>query len=150
LNERLGDIRWLQLLRIHNSIVRNQVRDHGGYVVKGQGDGFMVAFASARSAVLCARAIQRAIDARLSMHPAGKIRLRIGLHTGEAIRDEADFYGKSIVLAARITDQAQGGEILASAVVKQLTESAGDVRFDDERELELDGLGGMHKVYSVI
>jgi hypothetical protein len=87
--------------------------------------------------------------ARFSEHPAGTIRLRIGLHTGEAIKDEADFYGKNVALAARITDQARGGEILASAVVKQLTESAGDVHFEDERELELDGLAGTQTVYRV-
>jgi class 3 adenylate cyclase len=149
LNERLGDVRWLQLLRTHNAIVRDQVREHGGYEVKAQGDGFMIAFASARRAVHCARAIQRAIDTRLTDHPAGAIRLRIGLHTGEAIKDEADFYGKNVVLAARITDRAEGGEILVSSVVKQLAESAGDVRFENERELELDGLGGTHTVYSV-
>lgn len=148
-NERLGDVRWHELLREHHAIVREQVHEHGGYEVKAQGDGFMVAFASARRAVECARAIQRAIDLRLGDHPDGPIRLRIGLHTGEAIRDEADFYGKNVVLAARITDQARGGEILVSAVVKQLTESAGDIRFDDARELELDGLAGTHTVYRV-
>jgi class 3 adenylate cyclase len=148
-NERLGDVRWLELLRAHHAIVREQVQEHGGYEVKSQGDGFMIAFASARRAVECARAIQRAVDMRLGEHPDGPIRLRIGLHTGETIRDEADFYGKNVVLAARITDQARGGEILASAVVKQLTESAGDIRFDDARELELDGLAGTHTVYRV-
>jgi class 3 adenylate cyclase len=149
-NERLGDVRWLELLRSHHAIVRDQVHEHGGYEVKAQGDGFMIAFASARRAVQCACAIQRAIDARLGENPDGPIRLRIGLHTGEAIRAESDFYGKNVALAARITDQARGGEILASSVVKQLTESAGDVRFDNERELELDGLAGTHTVYRVI
>jgi class 3 adenylate cyclase len=149
LNERLGDVRWLQLLRTHHAIVREQVHEHGGYEVKAQGDGFMVAFASARRAVHCARAIQRAIDARLGEHPDGSIRVRIGLHTGEAIRDEADFYGKNVVLAARITDQARGGEILASSVVKHLTESAGDIRFDNGREVELDGVAGTQTVYRV-
>jgi class 3 adenylate cyclase len=120
INERLGDVRWLKLVRAHHAIVRDQVHDHGGYEVKAQGDGFMIAFASARRAVECARAMQRAIDARLGEHPDGPLRLRIGLHTGEAIRDEADFYGKNVALAARITDQARGGEILASSVVKQL------------------------------
>ncbi len=150
LNDRLGDLRWLELLRAHHAIVREQVHQHGGFEVKSQGDGFMIAFPSARRAVQCARAIQREIDSRLGQHPDGPIRLRIGLHTGEAIREEADFYGKNIVLAARIADQARGGEILASAVVKQLTESAGDVNFEDERELELEGITGTHRVYKVI
>jgi class 3 adenylate cyclase len=150
LNERVGDVRWLELLRAHHAVVREQVQAHGGYEVKAQGDGFMIAFPSARRAVQCARAIQQAIGTHLAEHPDGPIRLRIGLHTGEAIREEADFYGKNVVLAARIADQAHGGEILASSVVRQLTESAGDVRFENERELELDGLAGTHTVYRVV
>ena len=150
LNERLGDVRWLELLRAHHAIVRDQVHQHGGFEVKSQGDGFMIAFPSARRAVECARAIQDAIASQLGDHADGSIRLRIGLHTGEAIKEEADFYGKNIVLAARIADRARGGEILASSVVKQLTESAGDLRFENERELELDGLAGTHTVYRVL
>ena len=149
-NERLGDVRWLELLRAHHAIVREEVHRHGGYEVKAQGDGFMIAFASARRAVQCARAIHHAIDDQLGTHPDGPIRVRIGLHTGEAIREEADFYGKNVVLAARITDQARGGEILASSVVKDLTESAGDVRFEEGRELVLNGLNGTHTVYRVV
>jgi eukaryotic-like serine/threonine-protein kinase len=150
LNERVGDVRWLELLRAHHALVREQVHQHGGFEVKSQGDGFMIAFPSARRAVQCARAIQSAMESSLGEHPDGPIRLRIGLHTGEAIREEADFYGKNIVLAARIADEAGGGEILASSVVKQLTESAGDLRFENERDLELDGLTGTHRVYNVI
>ena len=150
LNERLGDVRWLELLRAHHAIVRDQVHQHGGFEVKSQGDGFMIAFPSARRAVECARAIQDAIDSQLGDHADGAIRLRIGLHTGEAIKEETDFYGKNIVLAARIADRARGGEILASSVVKQLTESAGDLRFENEQELELDGLAGTHTVYRVL
>jgi eukaryotic-like serine/threonine-protein kinase len=149
LNERVGDVRWLELLRAHHEIVREQVHQHGGFEVKSQGDGFMIAFPSARRGVECARRIQEQIDSRLAEHPDGPIRLRIGLHTGEAIREEADFYGKNIVLAARIADQARGGEILASSVVKQLTESAGDLQFENERDVELDGLTGTYTVYKV-
>jgi class 3 adenylate cyclase len=150
LNERLGDVQWLALLRAHHAIVREQVHQHGGFEVKAQGDGFMIAFPSARRAVECARAIQHAIDRELGDRAEAPIRLRIGLHTGEAIKEETDFYGKNIVLAARIADRAHGGEILASSVVKQLTESAGDLRFENERELELDGLAGTYTVYKVL
>jgi class 3 adenylate cyclase len=150
LNERLGDMRWLELLRAHNTVVRGQVHAYGGFEVKAQGDGFMIAFASARRAIQCARAIQEAIDRDLGDNPDGPIRVRIGLHTGEALRDESDFYGKNVVVAARITDKARGGEILASSVVKQLTESAGDVGFEEAREVELSGLAGTHAVYRVV
>jgi class 3 adenylate cyclase len=52
-------------------------------------------------------------------------------------------------VAARIADQARGGEVVASSVVKQLTEATGDVTFDDPREVELAGLAGTHVVYRV-
>ncbi len=149
LNERLGDVRWLELLRAHHAVVREQVKEHAGYEVKAQGDGFMIAFASARTAVRCARAIQHALASELADHPDGPVRVRIGLHTGEAIKEEADFYGKNVVLAARIAGQARGGEILASGVVKQLTESGGDISFEDEREVQLAGLAGSHRIYRV-
>jgi class 3 adenylate cyclase len=150
LNERLGDVRWLELLRAHNRLIREQVQACGGFEVKSQGDGFMIAFPSARRAIDCAQAIQGTIDAELGKHPDGPVRVRIGLHTGEAIREDADFYGRNVVVAARIADQARGGEILASSVVKELTESAGDVGFGDEREVRLAGLDGTHALYKIV
>lgn len=59
LNERLGDRRWFELLRAHNRIVRDCVREHGGYEVKAQGDGFMVAYPSVRRALECAIDMER-------------------------------------------------------------------------------------------
>jgi class 3 adenylate cyclase len=89
--------------------VREQVQARGGFEAKAQGDGFMIAFPSARRAVQCAEAIQRAISSEFGEDPEGPIRLRIGLHTGEAIREEADFYGKNVVLAARIATKPAAG-----------------------------------------
>jgi len=82
------------------------------------------------------------------------IRVRIGLHTGEAIKEgdaggRADFFGKNVILAARIAGQAKGGEILVSSLLKELTESGGDIRFGDGREVELKGLSGSHRVFPV-
>jgi class 3 adenylate cyclase len=73
----------------------------------------------------------------------------MGLHTGEAIRDADDFFGKNVILAARIADQAEGGEILVSALVKELIESGGDFHFENGRDVALKGLSGTGKVYSV-
>ena len=84
LNTRLGDVRWLELLRAHHAIVRREVREQGGLEVKVQGDGFMIALPSARRVLLCALAIQRAIHADLGEHPDGPIRIRIGMHSGDA------------------------------------------------------------------
>jgi class 3 adenylate cyclase len=149
LNERLGDARWLELLRAHHRVIRGQVHEHGGFEVKVQGDGFMVAFPGARRAVKCARAIQHAIAAEFEAQPEGPIRVRIGLHTGEVLKEEEDLYGKNVVLAARIAELADGGEIVASAVVKELAESGGDIGFDDARDVELKGLSGSYRIFRV-
>lgn len=54
-----------------------------------------------------------------------------------------------MVLASRIADEAQGGEILVSSLLKELTESAGDIRFGEGREVELKGLSGGQRVFVV-
>jgi class 3 adenylate cyclase len=149
LNERLGDQRWLELLRAHNALVRRCLREHQGYEVKTWGDAFMLAFGSARRALQCAVAIQRA----LSEHDESAetpIRVRIGLHTGEAVKEADDFYGKHVVLASRIADEARGGEILVSSLLKDLTESAGEFTFGERREVGVKGLKGKQGVYEVV
>ena len=147
-NERLGDKRWLSLLREHNAIVRERVKKQEGFEVKSQGDGFMVAFQSARRGLECAIDIQQALAER-NEGAEEPIQVRIGLHTGEAIKDGDDFFGKHVNLAARVAGQAAGGEILASSLLKELADSAGDVSFGEGREVELKGLAGSHRVFAV-
>jgi class 3 adenylate cyclase len=148
LTERLGDQRAHEVLRAHNAVVREEVAAHGGFEVKSQGDGFMLAFHSARQALACAIAIQRALPSGRSGN-LDPVRVRIGLHTGEAIREADDFFGKAVILAARIAAQANGGEILASSLVKELTESRGEFAFADPREVALKGLSGTYRLFSV-
>ncbi len=128
--------------------MRGQVATHEGFEVKSEGDGFMLAFQSAWSALQCAADIQRAFAQR-NDNAEEPVRVRIGLHTGEAIKEADDFFGKNVILAARIAGQAQGGEILVSSLLKELTESAGDIAFGDGREVELKGLSGQHHVFQV-
>jgi len=149
LTEHLGDQRWLDLLRGHNAVIRRQVGEHSGFEVKSQGDGFMVAFASARSAIHCAIAIQRDFAARRDGGHEQPLHLRIGLHTGEVIREETDFFGKNVILAARIAAQAQSDEILVSAVLRELVVSSQEFEFGEPREHELKGLQGSHRIFDV-
>jgi class 3 adenylate cyclase len=182
MTERLGDQRWMEVLREHNAIVREQVKAHGGFEVKSEGDGFMVAFGSARRALESAIAIQRAFagergvgarrrddgterqdvadDDRVIDSATGseasplqrsetEIRVRIGLHTGEAIKEGEDFFGKNVILAARIAAQARGGEVLVSSLLKALVDSAGDIAFGETRAVELKGLFGTHEIHEV-
>ena len=147
--ERLGDIQAQEVVRDHNSIINREVEAHGGSVVKSMGDGFMLAFSSGHSAISSAVAMQRSFGAYNSEHSAEPVQVRIGLHTGDVIKEGEDFFGRNVILAARVAAQAQGGEILVSSLVKQLTESRGDIRFDEGREVELKGLDGKALIYSV-
>jgi class 3 adenylate cyclase len=147
MTERLGDAAALQVVRAHNRIVREQVKVHGGSELELQGDGFLLAFAKAGSALQCAIAIQRALSAYSVEHADQPIRVRIGIHTGEPIKEADRFFGKSVILAARIAAQARGGEILVSSVVKDLCENTPEVRFDEGREVELKGLAGKRRVF---
>ncbi len=149
LTERLGDTQWLDVLRAHNSVVREQVKEHRCFEVKSQGDGFMIASQSARRAVHCAIGIQRGL-AEYNQTAPEPINVRMGLHTGEVLKDADDFFGKHVILASRIAGKARGGEILVSSLLKDLTESSGDLSFGESREVELKGLGGSYRIHEVI
>lgn len=77
------------------------------------------------------------------------MRVRIGLHTGEALREADDFYGHHVNLAVRIAAKARGGEILVSALLRELTERAGEFAFGAGRDVELKGITGPQRVYEV-
>jgi predicted ATPase/class 3 adenylate cyclase len=149
MTERLGDLKARDVIRDHNRIVREQLAAHGGFEVELQGDGFLLAFPSARRGLLCAIAIQREMAAYSAAHPEQPIRVRIGLHTGEALREADKFFGKTVILAARIAAQAHGGEILVSSLVQELTESAGDIQFNGARDVALKGLTGTYSLHVV-
>ena len=148
LNERLGDARWMDVLRTHDRLIRDQVGTAGGTVVKNQGDGYMLAFSSARRAVECAVALQRGIG-QLSCTEAD-VRVRMGLHTGEPVREADDFYGRDVAYAARVGSAASGGEILVSSLVKSLIEPGAVFTLDGPREHEFKGFDGPQPVFAVV
>lgn len=148
--ERLGDRAAMDLLHEHNDIVRGQVAVWGGYEVKAQGDGFMLAFSGAHKGLHCAVGIQRALSARNRARPDMPVQVRLGLHTGEAIREGSDFVGGAVVLAARITQQAKGGQVLVSSVLKDLCDLSGEFRFGDGQDVFLKGLSESRRLYEVV
>ncbi len=122
---------------------------HDGFEVKSQGDGFMIAFPEPRRSLHCAVAIQRAFAAHNERPRLEPLRVRIGLHTGEAIREGQDFFGRNVTLASRIADEANGGEILVSSLLKELTESSGAFEFDAGREVSFKGISGTQPVFEL-
>ncbi len=136
---RLGDDAAREVLRACDELVRQQVTRHRGQEVKHTGDGLMVAFTSARRAVACAVDIQRAIAGRNRQDPERAVRVRIGLNTGEVIREETDLFGATVNAAARIADHADAGEILISETAKGVLGEATKVELEDRGEVELKG-----------
>lgn len=149
MTERLGDLRAREILYAHNQIVREQVVSCGGFEVKSQGDGFMLAFAGASKALRCSVGIQRAFTDYDDKHPEEPIRVRMGLHTGEALKEADDFLGRTVIIASRIADEAKGGQILVSALLKELTDGTGEFEFGDLREVKLKGLTQTYRLYPV-
>ncbi len=147
LTARLGDHAWLDLLRRHNAVIEDATAVHGGSVVETQGDGSMLAFSSARRAVACAQAIQREIASAFA-DDSPPIRVRIGIHTGDALHEADHFFGTAVHYAARVASQALGGEVLVSNLVRDLVAGPG-IDFLESREVELKGLEGSHRLFAV-
>jgi class 3 adenylate cyclase len=137
----------VKVLERHNRLIQKLVDDHGGHVVKSQGDGFMIAFADAGQAVLCGVEVQRALLENAD-HWEG-IRVRIGIHVGPSVRRGDDLFGRNVAMAARIAGQADGGEILVSESVRDAIDGLPDIELCTPREVELKGLQGRHNLYAV-
>ncbi|OBA58377.1 cyclase [Mycobacterium sp. 1100029.7] len=146
-NEALGDRGWLKVLDKHNKLIQKFVDDHDGHVVKNQGDGFMMAFADPRRAVLCGIGVQRALLDNPDRWDG--IRVRIGVHVGPSVRRGDDLFGRNVAMAARVAGQADGGEILVSEAVREAIAGAADIELSEPYEVELKGLQGTHNLYPV-
>ncbi|HJQ96508.1 MAG TPA: adenylate/guanylate cyclase domain-containing protein [Acidimicrobiia bacterium] len=132
----MGNQPWEQLLGWHDETFRFLFSRHAGQVVSTTGDGFFVAFDSARQALHCAIAIQRAlVDHRRATGFAPSV--RIGLHTDEGTRRGEDYSGQGVHIAARVCALAHGGEIVAtSATIAE----AGELVTTEAREEKLKGV----------
>jgi class 3 adenylate cyclase len=147
---KFGDADWFDLLNRHNDIVRKLVKKHGGREIKAQGDGFMLTFPSARAGIRCMSDVERQLAAHATDNPEHAIRVRVGIHTGEAISDAGgDLFGRHIIVAARIAALADGNQILASGVTKEIA-STGEFRFGEAQTVSLKGIEGDYTVYEVL
>lgn len=113
LAETVGDETWADLLRWHDAALRGRFLEHHGEEVDHAGDGFLVAFDSAAPAITCAVAVQRMLAAHRREHGFAP-RIRIGVHTADAVRSGRAFRGSGVHQAARIAALAGADEILAS------------------------------------
>jgi class 3 adenylate cyclase len=148
LTQTLGDARAQELVRAHNTIVRQALVTHGGSEIKRTGDGIMAAFPSVSGAVDCAIAIQRAFEEYNQRHPDLPMQVRVGLNSGEPVAEDQDLFGTVVQLAARICAQAQPGQILTSDVVRQLVAGKGFV-FQEIGDVALRGFRDPVRLHEV-
>ena len=140
MTERLGDQTSREVLREHHRIVRHMLDRHGGREINVQGDGFMVAFGGVARALRCAVDVQRAFRSYSEANLDRPIQVHIGVHTGDAVQEDDDFLGHTVIVASRLAAAAQPGEILVSSLSEQLVQGTGEFTFIEHRESVLKGL----------
>ncbi|MEP6753562.1 MAG: adenylate/guanylate cyclase domain-containing protein, partial [Candidatus Dormiibacterota bacterium] len=145
-----GDEAAYTMLRLHNTLVQEQLALYRGHVVKTQGDSFMVSFDSARTAVTCATAIQKAIREANRQRDGARIQIGIGINTGEPVREGADFFGGTVNLASRICAVAEPGQILVSETLRAVAGKIEGTSFDDKGAFALKGFREPQHLYEVV
>jgi class 3 adenylate cyclase len=132
--DRLGDDAAHGVRRRHFDLLRERVRENDGREVKSLGDGLMVVFESPQLAAVAALAMQRAVA-----ECEDAIELRVGIASGETVREEDDYFGRPVVVARRLCDAAAPGETLVAGPARGLV---ADTSVDRERRgpLVLKGL----------
>lgn len=133
-----GDEVAAQLIAEHQKLMGPVVRSRGGRIVKRLGDGLMLTFPAPEAALLAALELVEAIEEPL--------RLRAGLHVGEAVITRDDVMGHVVNVAARITEAAKGSEVLASVDVRTAVAPMAGVAFGRARRIRLKGVEPMSLV----
>ena len=131
-------------LRVHDAIVRGAIERHGGYVFGTGGDGFCAAFSTAADATAAALEAQEALRDDSTVDFA----VRMGLHTGEAIERDRNYFGSEVNRAARLMSIAHGGQVLVSDATEVLLRDRAALRPLGEHRLR--GLRGRLSVYQVL
>jgi class 3 adenylate cyclase/tetratricopeptide (TPR) repeat protein len=134
---RAGDEDAQRIFRAHRHLLSDAVAAHGGHEVKWLGDGLMVAFPSAADAIGCAIDMQRASRRLVE---GEQLTVRVGLNAGEALRDVDDYFGTPVVVARRLCDRAEGGQILCTETVAGLLAGRAGFGFTELGKLALKGV----------
>jgi class 3 adenylate cyclase len=138
----IGDRRWTQTLDAFDSFARRQVERFGGRLVKSTGDGHLATFDAPGRAILCACAVRDGVG-------RFEIEIRAGLHTGEIEKRADDVGGLAVVIARRVCDTGDGGEVLVSGAVPPLVAGSG-IAFTDRGMHALKGVPDEWHLYEVV
>jgi class 3 adenylate cyclase/tetratricopeptide (TPR) repeat protein len=137
--ERVGPEAAEGLRLEHFGLLRGALERTGGREVKNLGDGLMVVFSSASQALECAARMQQAVEAR-NRRAQERLEVRIGLSLGEATVRDGDYFGEPVIESSRLCAQAEGGQIVVNALVRQLGGAREGHSFRSLGGLELKGI----------
>lgn len=114
---------YADVLVEHHRLIRHSLRQHEGREIDTQGDAFFATFESATACVSAVIEMQRSVASHAwpSNEP---VRVRMGIHTGEAMRTTAGLVGYDVHRAARIAAVANGGQVLLSAPTAALVDAS--------------------------
>jgi len=141
LTQELGDVAAAERVERLNRIVQRISVERGGRPVKWLGDGVMFHFPEPSAGVKAAIEMVAALSAA-ELPPA-----HVGLHAGPVVRQEGDYYGQTVNLAARIGEYARPGEVLVSRAVVAASAGA-DVAFEAIGAVQLKGVSGLVELYA--
>lgn len=133
----------------HDALLREAIELQGGQVFKTVGDAFCAAFSTATAALNAALSVQRALQTPLADL---QIRVRTGLHTGEAEQRDNDYFGNALNRVARLMSAGHGGQILLSHETASLVrdELPADTTLRDMGKHRLKGLAQLEHLFQVI
>lgn len=143
----MGDRLWSQTIEAHFALMQKVVSRTDGQLVKSLGDGTLSRFASARQALRAAQTIQREM-AQDQEGPA--LALRIGVHTGDVVQSNDDFFGTVVNKAARLMAHAGPGEIAVSQATCALVGEGEEFSFSAPEALHLKGFDGVEMMQRLI
>ena len=132
----------------HDEILRSAIAANDGHVFSTAGDGVGAVFGRAANAIAAALTAQRELSAEPWVG-GPVLRVRMGVHTGEADERDGDFFGPAVNRAARIMGAANGGQVLVSDLTAGLVEQVADVKLVDLGSIELKGVIEPAHVYGV-
>jgi predicted ATPase/class 3 adenylate cyclase len=134
----------------HDELLRDAVDSHRGFILKNTGDGLHAVFATAHDAVTAAVVAQRGLLAD-DWNIAETVRVRMGIHTGEAKVRDGDYSGAAVNRAGRLMSVAHGGQIVVSAATEELLHDALPEKygFVDLGEHQLRDLGRPERLFQV-
>jgi class 3 adenylate cyclase/tetratricopeptide (TPR) repeat protein len=144
-----GDVGADDILALQAAIVHDQVTAFGGRVRKSLGDGFLISFPSTVAAVRAGAAIQRSLSEHNAADPQRVVEVRIGINTGRVREHDSDLSGQAVHAAARVMDEAIGGQILTSDEVRKHAEPQLDWAFVDLGLFWLRGFPERWRLYEV-